>query len=334
MGLADRHEVKILFKILKWFGIVMGSLLLLIIIVPLIIPIPALKDVHPAAALADADSKFIRINGIQVHYKQAGEGEPVFILLHGFGAYLFSWRNVMQPLAEIGTVIAYDRPGFGLTDRPLDGQWQGDDPYGQDGQVEMLADLMDALGIEKAILVGNSAGGTITTAFTIKYPQRVTALVEVDAAIYTSGNMLPGWLRPLLFTPQAERLGPLLLRSIQDWGVELLKSAWHDPGLITPEILEGYQLPLHVENWDKALFEMVRAPLSEPLAGQLDQLSLPVLVLTGDDDRIVPGDQSRQLARDIPNAELVVFTNCGHVPQEECPEQFMAAINDFVRNLR
>ncbi len=312
----------------------LGGLLLLIIIVPLIIPIPALQDVHPAVELADADSKFVDVNGITIHYKKSGEGEPVMILLHGFGAYLFSWREVMQPLAELGTVIAYDRPAFGLTERPLDGNWQGENPYSIDGQVEMLADLMDVMGIEKAILIGNSAGGTIATAFALRYPDRVVALVEVDAAFYTSNHTIPNWIRSLLYTPQAERIIPWILRSIENWGVDLLIKAWHDPDLISPEILEGYQVPLHVVNWDQGLFELIRASTVEVLTDELDQLTIPVLVVTGDDDRIVPTSQSIQLAEDIPNAKLVVFEDCGHVPQEECPQQFLDAVIEFIDSIK
>ena len=69
--------------------------------------------------MADPDSRFIELNGLNVHYKQAGSGEPLIVLLHGFSASTFSWREVMQPLAAFGTVVAYDRPGFGLTERPL-----------------------------------------------------------------------------------------------------------------------------------------------------------------------------------------------------------------------
>ncbi len=326
--------MKKFFKVIKWFGIVLGSLLLLILIVPLIIPIPALKDIYPPAELADEESRFIEVNGLTVHYKQTGQGEPVIILLHGFGAYLFSWREVMQPLAEVGTVIAFDRPAFGLTERPLNGDWQGENPYSVAGQVDMLADLMDVINVEKAILIGNSAGGTIATAFALEYPERVIALVEVDAAIYSTDHTLPGWVRPFLYTPQAERIVPWMMRSIKTWGVDFLKQAWHYPALITNEILEGYQLPLHTENWDKALFELIRAPVAKSLTPRLNELTMPVLVVTGDDDRIVPTEQSIQLANDIAGAQLAVLSDCGHTPQEECPAQFLEAVLVFLDGLK
>jgi pimeloyl-ACP methyl ester carboxylesterase len=181
---------------------------LLLLVGPFLVPVPNLEGLVSARSLADADSRFIEVNGLEVHYKQAGQGEPYIILLHGFGASQFSWREVMAPLAEVGTVIAYDRPAFGLTERPMAGDWQGESPYSTQSQVNLLFGLMDQLGFQKAILVGNSAGGTIATLATLQQPQRVQALVMVDAAIYGGGGS-PAWARPLLHTPQLNRLGPL-----------------------------------------------------------------------------------------------------------------------------
>ena len=109
--------------------ILVGALLALLIIGPFLIPVPPLEGTVPPQQLADPDSRFIEINGLAVHYKQLGQGQPTFILLHGFGASLFSWREVMAPLADMGTVVAFDRPAFGLTARPMPGEWESDSPY-------------------------------------------------------------------------------------------------------------------------------------------------------------------------------------------------------------
>ncbi len=118
-------------------------------------PVPPLENTLPVQSLADADSEFIEINEISVHYKRMGSGEPVFILMHSFGASTFSWREVMAPLSAYGTVIAYDRPAFGLTERPL--EWEGENPYTQESNIARLLELMDAMDIQEAILVGNSS---------------------------------------------------------------------------------------------------------------------------------------------------------------------------------
>ena len=84
---------------------ILGALLLLVLVGPFLIPVPPLADTQPPQALADQDSLFIENNGLTVHYKQTGTGQPAFILLHGFGASTFSWREVMEPLAESPSVM-------------------------------------------------------------------------------------------------------------------------------------------------------------------------------------------------------------------------------------
>jgi pimeloyl-ACP methyl ester carboxylesterase len=311
----------------KITGTILGVILILVLVAPFLIPVPPLENTVPAETLADEDSRFVEVNGLNIHYKTYGQGEPVFILLHGFGASLFSWHAVTAPLAEFGTVIAYDRPAFGLTERPL--EWEGENPYSQDSQVELVIGLMDALDVEQATLIGNSAGGTIAMLTALKHPQRVQSLILVNPAVYAGGGA-PAWIRPLLGTPQMRHIGPLVARQIQSQGVEFIKTAWHDPSKITPEILEGYQKPLQAENWDKALWELTLASRESKLAERLTEFNMPVLVITGDDDRIVPTEQSVRLADEIPNAELVVIEQCGHLPHEEQPKEFMQAVTNFL----
>ncbi|MEW6180884.1 MAG: alpha/beta hydrolase [Chloroflexota bacterium] len=320
-------------KPLRLIGIFMLVGLLVITIGPLVIPIPPLPDPLPLSAVVDEDSRFIEVNGIDVHYKQYGSGEPVMILLHGFGASTFSWREVMKPLSEYGTVIAFDQPAFGLTERPMPGEWEGESPYTLNSQINLLIGLMDRLNVEKAVLIGNSAGGTVAAAAALAHPQRVPALVLVDAAIYAGGGA-PAWIRPLLKTPQFDRLGPWFARSIAgEQGDAFLRAAWHDPSKITDEIIAGYREPLRVANWDRALWELTKVSGESQLVERLDELNLPVLVITGDDDRIVPTAESLRLANDLPNARLAVLENCGHVPQEECPRPFLKAVVDFLTEL-
>jgi pimeloyl-ACP methyl ester carboxylesterase len=318
-------------RILRTAGILLTAFILIVLIGPFLVPVPPLENTVPVEQLADPDSRFVEVNGINVHYKTYGQGEPVFILLHGFGASLFSWHEVTAPLSKFGTVIAYDRPAFGLTERPM--EWEGENPYSPQAQVDLVIGLMDKLNIEKAILVGNSAGGTISMLTALQYPERIEALVLVDAAVYAGGGA-PSWVRPILKTPQMNRLGPLVARQIQARGQEFIELAWHDPSKITPEILEGYQKPLRAENWDKALWFLTLASQESGLAERLPELTLPVLVITGDDDRVVPTEQSLRLANELSNATLNVITQSGHLSHEEHPVEFMQAVTEFLSTLK
>ena len=319
-------------RLWKILGIIVLVIALTLLIAPLLYQVPPLAGTVPERELADPDSRFVEVNGVTVHYKETGEGEPVFILLHGFGASEFSWSEVMEPLSRSGRVIAYDRPAFGLTERPMEGNWTGTNPYGVQGNVELLDGLMDELGVEKAILVGNSAGGEIAAAYAIEHPERVQGLVLVDPAV-GKGNRgpVPQWAVSLMALPQIRNLAPLLVRTIAgDMGNDTIRMAWHDPSRIEPKVYEGYRRPLKADNWDKALYEFTIAGKPVSYSERLANLTIPVLVVTGDDDRIVPTDQSIQLSKEIPGAELVVLKDCGHVRQEECPDQFMTSMQAFL----
>ena len=318
-------------KFLRTTGIILTVLVLIVLIGPFLIPVPPLENTVPVEQLVDADSKFVNVNGINIHYKTYGQGEPTFILLHGFGASVFSWREVVEPLAQYGTVIAYDRPAFGLTERPL--EWEGESPYGPQAQVDIVLGLMNELGVEKAILVGNSAGGTVSMQVALQHPERVEALILVDAAVYAGGGA-PSWSRPILKTPQMNHVGPLIARQLQAQGVEFIKTAWHDPSKITQDIFDGYQKPLQIANWDKALWQLTVASEESGLVERLAEITMPTLVITGDDDRIVPTKQSLRLADELPNAELKVIAQSGHLPHEEKPVEFMQAVTEFLSTLK
>lgn len=310
--------------------IIITILLVLIMVGPFLVPVGSVENTRPPQDLADPDSIFLEINDLNVHLKRSGQGEPVFILLHGFGASTFSWREVIDPLSAYGMVIAYDRPAFGLTERPL--SWEGANPYSQESNIDLLIGLMDEMGIELAILVGNSAGGTLATAFTLAHPARVQALIQVNAAIYQTRPDVP-ILNWLLSTPQVDHIGPLIARRLAGrQGDAFIRSAWSDPSQVeaNPEIIAGYRKPLMADNWDRALWEHTKAASPPGLAERLIEIQAPTLVIAGADDQIVPLEGSLRLAEDIPSTSLVVIENCGHLPQEECPADFMAAINDFI----
>jgi len=317
-------------RLIKIVSILFIAVIDLILVVPLLIPVPPLEDASPVRELADPDSRFFQIDGINFHYKSAGSQGQAVILLHGFGASLYSWREVMPDLGEDYRVFAYDRTAFGLTERPT--EWTGKNPYTRAASVSHLDGLLAAWNADPAVLIGNSAGGTVAMEFALAHPNQVRALILVSPAVGSSGGPLAGrdWLIDL---PQVQHLGPLLVRRIAETGPDTINQAWHDPAKQPADMLPLYEKPLRAENWDQALWYLSTTGEVSDLPDRLGEFDLPILVITGDDDRIVPTRSTIEVAGQLPGAELIVLPECGHLPQEECPQAFMEAVTSFLENL-
>ncbi|MCA9638162.1 MAG: alpha/beta fold hydrolase [Myxococcales bacterium] len=327
---------RLLRRLLRGLALLALTLALLAAIVPLLIPVRPLAGTVAARELAP-DARFVEVDGLALHVEERGAGGTPLVLLHGFLASTFTWREVLGPLARDRRVVAFDRPAFGLSDRPLpdpaSGEFPGGrDPYAADAQVAQTLGLMDALAIDRAILVGNSAGGTLALRIALARPDRVRALILLDPAVYRSGP--PGWMRWVFRTPQLRRVGPLILRSLDGRAREFAELAWHDPARINDALLAGYIRAQRIHDWDQALWRFTVANEgSDDLPPRLADLDMPILVITGDDDRVIPTEESVRLADALPDAELVVIGACGHVPQEECPQAVLAAIDGFLARL-
>ena len=309
----------------------LAGLLLLILVGPFLVPVRPLPNLQPPAALADETSQFVTIPfagtaGISLHYHEQGLGEPTFILLHGFASNLYTWDKVMAEFAQHGRTLAYDRPSFGLSQKLVAGDWQGANPYTDEAGMAQLLAFMDENNVGQAVLVGNSAGGTLAMKMALAHPDRIQGLILVSPAVYTGGEVPLG---RVLNTPQMNHLGPLVARQFAS-NEALVTLAYHDPSLFTAEARDKALLLTRTEKWDEAFWAFTAgraAGGNVPLVPRLGELTLPVLVITGDDDRVVPTEESIRLAGELAGAgETAVLTACGHVPQEECPSQLMAAV--------
>lgn len=309
-------------------------LLLSALVVPLIVPVPELETV-PVRRLAPAEGRFAEVGGVNLFYMQTGSAPPTLLLLHGFGSSTFSWRKVTEPLAAGAVVIAFDRPGFGFTERPIVTNGAVTDarnPYTPPTQLELTRGLLDALSVPRAVLVGHAAGAAVAVEFALAHPERVSGLVLV-APILSSGGP-PALLRGLFGTPQAARLGPLIMRQFADEpGLELLRQSYADPSRLTDADIAGFRRPLRVEGWDTALWEVTKASRPSDLFLRLAELDVPTLVVSGAADGVVPPEQHEQAAESVPGAEIRVLEGCGHAPQEECPQKFLAAVTPWLDGL-
>ena len=141
-----------------------------VFVLPYLLPLNGPSTVDPTE-LIDPDGAFVQAGDTRMYYQKAGTGEVPIVLVHGFGASSFSWRENLNPIAEAGyTVYAPDMRGFGLSDK----SW--DKSMSQDAQADRLKAFLDAQGIDRAVLAGNSMGGGIVTNFALRYPDRVRGL--------------------------------------------------------------------------------------------------------------------------------------------------------------
>ncbi len=313
---------------------IVAVLALIVLVGPFLVPVSPLEGLQPPEALADENSQFMTVpfegtDGIALHYREAGEGDPSFVLLHGFSSNIYTWDEVFDTFAAEGQTFAYDRPPFGLSERLVDGDWTGENPYAPDAAVEQLIAFLDAQGIEQTTLVGNSAGGTVALRAALAHPERFESLILISPAVYTGGGA-PPFLQPFVDTPQFQRIGPLVSRQFAALGDSLAGQSYHDPSRITPEQAEKAQIATQVQRWDEALWAFTAASQESDLAQRLGEVTIPVLVITGDDDRIVPTEESIRLAGELPNAELIVVEACGHVAQVECPAETIQAIDAWL----
>jgi len=294
------------------------------------VPVPKLGGLVSEQEFVDADGRFIEINSVNIHYKEAGEGEMTFILLHPFGGSTFSWREVMDDFAARGHVIAYDRPAFGLTERPMPEDWESN-PYGMKANIEILRGLMDAFGVDKAVLVGNSAGGGVAAAFALEYPEQVEALILVDPGVGGGyGPQFPAWALPLMRLPQTRHVGLLWVRDYQETLPRTIEREWYDSSKLTDEVRQNYLNLLKIKNWDRAFYELTFAPAYPEIRPMLPQLKIPALIIAGQEDRLIRSWYFEAIAAEIPDASLEIIPACGHVPQEECPEQFMNVVIQYL----
>lgn len=257
-------------------------------------------------------SKEIAVFGQKIHYVEAGSG-PTVILLHGLGGSTQVWQFNIGPLAEKFHVIALDQIGFGKSDKPLVN-------YRIRTYVDFLDQFCKQLKIERATLVGNSMGGWIGAAFTASFPDRVDKLVLVDAAGYTP----PKDLDPRVFfgLNPTTREGMKILVARVFYNKLFQTDAMIDQAIAARLAAgDGYTINSITES-------IIRG--EDFIDETIKTIKRPTLILWGREDGLTPVADAERFNKDIAGSKLVVFDQCGHVPNVEKAAEFNAAVLKFL----
>lgn len=255
-------------------------------------------------------------------------GNPL-VMVHGFGTHGFTWRHWLPVLAQEHRVYLVDLKGFGKSPKPRD------DRYSPWDQAQLLRNFLQEQNLRDITLIGHSLGGGIVLLATLhlfrEQDPRVCRLVLVAPAA------LPQPLSPWIRRASRPFVGLLLLwlappKLIARRALEL---AYAHPEKVTPQQVEAYAWPLRSKGGRYAVHASARALRSlaaEELLTGLGDLSVPVLLLWGEGDRVVPPAMGERLRGMLPRATLAKLPQCGHMPQEECPEASLTLVADFLRS--
>ena len=262
-------------------------------------------------AQAAAD-KTATVYGAKIHYLEAGSG-PAVILLHGLGGDTSNWAATIAPLSARFRVIVPDQIGFGRSDKPLLN-------YRVATLVDFLDGFMKQVGVERASLVGNSLGGFTAAAYALAHPEKVERLVLVDAA---------GFSMPKDFDP---RIASALNPSTREQAKTILSLIFYNKQFTTDAAVDMI-LTRHVMAGDGYTVQRFIDSIArgeDVLDGKLGGIKQPTLIVWGKEDLLTPMWMAERFKKEINGSQLVVFDQCGHVPQLEKAAEFNAAVIKFL----
>ncbi len=312
-----------------WIGGVLGFCFVTLAGLPYFLPLGGPETVNPAA-LVDTNGTFVEIGDETLYYTHAaGAGETV-VLLHGFGGSTVTWIDTLPALADAGfDVYALDLAGFGLSEKG----WDYD--YGHAAQAGRVIGFIDAMGIERASIVGHSMGGNVAAHLALGYPQRVDRLVLVAGAVVIEGEQSSHEFSPVLASlldlSFVRRWGQILMRHFLASEFDsLLVDAFNSEDIMALENESGYQRVLNTPDWDLGLMGILRDSRRQGLSAPVSAIQAPTLLIWGTEDAWVSPSTADRLERLIPNVDRVDLDGVGHLPMHETPAEFNKALIAFL----
>jgi len=269
------------------------------------------------AKYAPSPSKFIEIQGLQVHYRDEGTVEKdaiPLVLIHGTGASLHTWDKWADILKNDFRLIRLDLPAYGLTGPNAANE------YPMDYYVSFLNRFLQKLGVQKCYIAGNSLGGALAWQYTLKYPQSVNRLILIDAAGYPmKSKSAPIAFRIARMPVLKNALKYITPRFMAESSV---KNVYVNDSKVTTELINRYwELTLREGNRTAFVARLNQNTTMDDHWKNMHNITVPVLIEWGQYDELIPVEIAQQFHQDLPNDTLIVYSKAGHVPMEEIPEQ-------------
>lgn len=270
--------------------------------------------------------KYLDLHGNRVAYLDEGQGEVV-LLLHGMAGSSQTWRSMLRPLSRKYRVIAPDLPGHGSSDKPRS-------DYSLGAFAVFLRDLLDELGVTHATVLGQSLGGGIAMQFVYQHPDYCHRLI-----LMSSGGLGPdvGWTLRLLSAPGAELIMPIIAPPPVLAAGERVRRLFGKLGVTSPrggEIWNAYSSFSDAET-RQAFLRTLRSVVdyrgqAVSALNRLHVADMPVMVIWGDQDAIIPVEHAYAACEARPDVRLEVLPGVGHFPQAERPTEVVDLIDDFI----
>lgn len=265
------------------------------------------------------------VDGVRLAHRDRGRGTPV-VFLHGTPSHSYEWRDVVPHIEADGfRTLTYDLLGYGLSERPVDRDTS------VAAQTDLLEHLLDALDVDRAVIVAHDIGGAIALRFAVAHPERVRQLMIIDSVSYDSWPS-PTWRKIIDensddFTGMSQdEFDALLTRQL---GMTVT-----DTSLMTGRVLQAYLAPHRSALGRVSFFEhQVRhydSKYTEEISDDLERLTMPVRILWGEEDQWQPLHHAERLCGSIPHADLVTVPGAGHFLMEDAPERVVEEIRNFL----
>jgi len=260
----------------------------------------------------------------QIHYRDEGNKEgPALLLVHGSNSHLHTWEDMVGLLKGKYRLISYDQPGHGLTGPSGDGDYRGDDMAAAGVKV------LDAVGVEKAIWVGNSMGGWVSWRAALSNPERVSGLVLIDASGAQGGEKITPYLGArILRTGFGQAILPhitprfMVKKSLDD--------SVYNADDLSEEVITRYWEMLRFPGNRQATLERGSADREIQKWDEIGSISVPTLILWGEEDSVIPVSHAELFAEAISDSEVIIYPKIGHLPMEEDALQVAQDIDSFV----